>query len=251
MANLVAYRGPSQVDGRTVLVILNDNGANEATGPMIQAYICLADQRPTEARKCGNDRAVCADCKRRTWLWSQLLPDERVVRCYVMPFVVDAVWKTAKDLPLADDKAIRRMLRGRELRVTAYGEAPVVPMELWTKLLGYCRGWTGYTHMWRDCDPSWSAYLMASVDTEEEAREAAAKGWRYFRPRAPGKDLISGEIECLKQGGEYKCHSCLLCRGQNRGKWSRVRNISIIEHGFLSPYHYHGALREQYAAGAK
>jgi len=83
------------------------------------------------------------------------------------------------------------------------------------------RGRTGYTHQWRTAS-SLARLCMASVDSEAEAREAQALGWRTFRVRLPahaGRDDGLREARCpasAEAGKKLSCAQCLACGGGNR-----------------------------------
>ena len=66
------------------------------------------------------------------------------------------------------------------VRLGTYGDPAAVPASIWSDLVAYSDGHTGYTHQWRT-SPGLRGLCMASVDSEEEAIEAWALGWRTFR----------------------------------------------------------------------
>ena len=75
---------------------------------------------------------------------------------------------------------------------------------------------------------------MASVDSEDEAAEAQAMGWRTFRCRSEDEPVMSGEIMCPasdEAGKKTTCDTCLLCAGRYSEKKNKIANISIIVHG--------------------
>ena len=90
-------------------------------------------------------------------------------------------------------------------------------------------GWTGYTHQWRK-HTAYKQWLMASVDSEAEAREAQADGWRTFRI-TPTSQKFKNEIVCPSSeeaGRKTTCDQCLLCNGSAS---KSTRNITIAAHG--------------------
>ena len=66
---------------------------------------------------------------------------------------------------------------------------------------------------------------MASVESEKLAIQAQSRGFRTFRVRKPGAELLPGEIECPSSAG-VQCIDCRLCNGNKQ-----ARNISIEAHG--------------------
>jgi len=87
------------------------------------------------------------------------------------------------------------ILRGRTVRLGAYGDPAAVPFQVWQALLAYAAAWTGYTHQWRRA-PELAAYCMASVDTPGERAEARFLGFRTFRVRAAGQAVETREVVC-------------------------------------------------------
>jgi hypothetical protein len=126
--------------------------------------------------------------------------------------------------------AAARALRGQSVRITAYGDPAFVPFEIWQSLLAEASGWVGYTHQWRGCDRRFQGLLMASVESEREARAAQARGWRTFRARSAGALLLASEFQCpaSDEGGHRAtCLDCQLCRGSA----SPAKSVSIWLHG--------------------
>jgi hypothetical protein len=142
------------------------------------------------------------------------------------------IWKMAKaghyPTLTVHDAALR--IAGEYLRVTAYGDPAFVPFDVWDGLLTHARGWAGYTHQWRDCDPRFRALLMASVETPDERLIAEAHGWRTFRARAPQDEMMAGEFACPasdEMGHRATCAQCQLCRGTS----SPAKSVAILLHG--------------------
>lgn len=82
----------------------------------------------------------------------------------------------------------------------------------------------------RRCDPDYARFLMASVDTVDEQREAAARGWRTFRLRRPGDQVAAHEVVCPasdEAGHRTTCAQCSLCQGADR----QAKSIAILPHG--------------------
>ena len=64
----IAYEGPSQIDGRPIVVIVNKlaGSANAKTGAdLVQTFIIRADVAPTDALKTGADVSICGQCVHR------------------------------------------------------------------------------------------------------------------------------------------------------------------------------------------
>lgn len=222
----IFYRGPSLLDGAPIVGIvtgINRPTSNEKTGDLLQTWILRSRVSPTDAVTSGRDSSICGDCKLRGTSAADRL-------CYVTVF----------QAPLAVYKAYRRgnyraldlsSIRGRGLRLGAYGDPAAIPTVVWQMLLTGASTWTGYTHQWRTCDPQLSELIMASVDSEDERVVADALGWRTFRVRPSTDDAIDeSEIICpasVEMGRLTNCARCGLCRGMS----NPARSIVIGAHG--------------------
>lgn len=228
--NFLAYEGNSQLGPHKIVVLVTDASSNSKTGNMRQTYILLRDTPPTLALKQGLDGTICGDCVHRGDGYGK----DRT--CYVSMVVGGpaAVWKAYSRgqygfVPLPPGET-RTELADSVIRLGAYGDPAAVPYRFWVNLLSTAKGWTGYTHQWRTCDRRFRHILMASVDTEEEMYEAQQQGWRTYRARAIGSDLLPGEFQCPaadEAGHRTTCARCLLCRGLA----SPAKNVSIELHG--------------------
>lgn len=70
----IAYEGPSEIDGRSIVVIVNKlNGSDNAkTGAdLVQTFIIRADVNPVAALKTGDDVSICGQCAHRPALASK------------------------------------------------------------------------------------------------------------------------------------------------------------------------------------
>lgn len=111
----------------------------------------------------------------------------------------------------------------RNLRAGAYGDPAMIPLSVWRALYGEDIQGTGYTHQWRTCDVEYQRYLMASVQSVEEAAEAIALGWRTYRVDLEGTGAQDGEITCPEQTRGISCDNCRLCGGTRKD----AKNIVI------------------------
>lgn len=217
MNGIILYRGPSLIDGAPIVCIatgLESGSRNGKTGALIQTWIMREDIAPHIAVATGADASVCGGCMHRP---------VNAGSCYVKTFQAPlSVWRAFHRgaYTLADESELA-LLRAFDVRAGSYGDPAAVPVSVW-KAVGVR---TGYTHQWRDA-PALAALAMASVDTEAEAAEAAASGWRYFRVRPEGAPLIAGEIDCPSKKG-VSCVDCGLCGGNQR----KAKSISIEVHG--------------------
>ena len=223
----ILWEGKSPVDGGPIVAIATDGTKNRKTGDMVQVWIMRSDLRPDAAARLGLDASVCGDCRHR---------GDGVKRsCYVTlvqaPLSIFRTFTAGgySHVPLS-------ALRGERIRWGAYGDPGMLPFPLVAEVCAGARGWTGYTHQWRNLPSYWSRYLMASTDTTREQNEARAAGWRTFRVRPHGTNETRDEISCPatpEGGGRSQCERCLLCSGT--GLHARnAPSISVYGHGPLA-----------------
>lgn len=239
------YRGPSALNGAPIVAVLTLRSDNPKTGDMAQLWILPADMAPHEAVKTGADSAVCGDCKHRRGNGGA---------CYVTPFQGPlSVWKAWQRgaYPLASQRILIQALQGRMVRLGAYGDPAALPAATLRIVTAYASGWTGYTHAWRTLERraseggagpgAWSHLktvrdlCMASCDTEAEAREAQALGWRTFRVHgADDAAPVGRESVCPasdEAGHKLQCNTCGICNGTATGRKGSIR---IAVHGSLA-----------------
>lgn len=200
--NYVVWKGASQIDGEPIYLILTGitrPSQNRKTGSMIQSYILKEGILPTEYRKQGAN-AICGSCPIKS-------------ACYVgdhyLNNVYDGSYRDIDKLPLA-------MLRGKPLRLGAYGDPAAVPVRIWKRLLRWATGgFTGYTHGWRWCDYELSNYCLASVESKEIMEYAWSLGWKTYRIGLPDESPTQNEIYCPHYSSEptIQCIQCQLCSG--------------------------------------
>ena len=114
------------------------------------------------------------------------------------------------------------------LRAGAWGDPANVPVHVWRDLYGDSVEGTGYTNLWRTCDPEYSQWFMASVRSLDEAHEAQLAGWRTYRVDLEGVGATDGEIVCPEQKVNgvptgVTCDTCRLCGGNRKD----AKNIVI------------------------
>lgn len=250
---MLLYRGPSMIDGKPIVAIgvyRTGSGVNAKTGAMLQTYILREDQSPMEAIRTGADESICGDCPHRG------TPGVYGSRsCYVNigqgPTAVYGAYLRGRYTwgqhgsfgialrvrvgDMAHPADLMDFGNGRMVRLGTYGDPAAVPAAVWTALLMYAAGHTGYTHQWRE--PFAAAlrpYVMASADSMADRIEANDCGWRTFRVREADEPVGPGEFVCpasAEAGKRKTCVECRACDGADRaGKASPV----IIAHGALA-----------------
>ena len=222
----VFYTGPSMLDGAPIVAIATLESSNAKTGNMVQTWILRQDVHPVEAAQTGLDAAICGGCPHRRYLGGA---------CYVnIGQGPGSVWKAWQRGAYADaelDADLFYLVRGRKLRMGAYGDPAAVPFERWSVLAAIADDVTGYTHQAShpNFDPQLLDLCMVSADTPKQAAKLQSKGHRTFRVKTPDSPALPGEIECLSDSKGLQCADCMLCHG---GK--TAANVYINVHGSLS-----------------
>lgn len=228
---VILYQGPSLIDGAPIVVIANrivSDSDNAKTGAMVQTFILRQDMRPLEAARLGYDFSICGHCPHRP---------SNDGSCYVnIGRSVESVYGAYKRgryaVPHVDyDVAILpELFAGSIFRLGSYGDPAAAPFRVWQHATALVRARNGYTHQWRDF-PQFAALCMASVDSEAQAVEARANGWRTFRVRSAAAPVMAGEIACPaseEAGKKTTCSDCRACGGTS----ARARvSIVIAAHG--------------------
>lgn len=216
----IIWQGPSELDSAPVVLIavgFATASTNAKTGAMIQTYILRQDSDPVASVHSGADSAICGQCPHR----GQVEEGRNHGRtCYVqVGQAAYTVWHAYRrgSYPVAENPA--ELLAGRAVRMGSYGDPAAVPLSVWTQCMSRVRTHTGYTHQWMHSKFSgFREYCMASVDSEDQARQALAQGWRYYRVGAPG-DLarVRGQESLCpaskEAGAVLNCEQCGACGG--------------------------------------
>jgi hypothetical protein len=225
----VIYKGPSKIDGNPIVVIaIVSKSKNSKTGNMVQTYI-LADNglSPLESAMRGYDKSICGNCIHRRY--------ENKGACYVNlgqgPSNIMKAYLNGR-YPESLESA-KNAVKGRTVRIGSYGDGAAVPLYVWTELLTFADGHTGYTHQWQNEEKrEYLNILMASVDNNAEWLKARHKGFRTFRVRKDTDKLNKGEFICPASKEKELTH-CVKCQACNGGINSNKGNPVIIVHGTL------------------
>ena len=229
----IAYEGPSEIDGRPIVVIVNklQGSANAKTGAdLVQTFILRADVAPTDALKTGDDVSICGQCVHRPLL----AKDNGEAPCYVnVGRSVRSVYaaylrgRYQKITPVQ----LRAVLKGRKVRLGTYGDPAAAPVSMWQTITADAAGVVGYSHQWQAVNfdhAAWSPLVMASADSIDEAAQANLFGMRVFRVSV-GVDKQTGETTCpasAEGGRKATCDTCMLCGGTTKA----ARDIVIADH---------------------
>ena len=216
----ILHRGISPFNRSSYVVIATLNSENRKTGNMVQTWILPEDENPVKALATGNDAAVCGDCPLRKTL------------CYVnvgqAPLGVWRAYKAGR-YPEFNRQRDSKHFEGRFIRFGAYGEPVLIPFHIVKHLASVALGHTGYTHQWRKPQfAKYSAYFMASVESDSDTEKAYSDGWRSFRVSADVNDRYQHEDICPNESAGISCLECLKCDGVQGGK---RRSVVITSHG--------------------
>jgi hypothetical protein len=229
----IAYEGPSEIDGRPIVVIVNKlNGSDNAkTGAdLVQTFIIRSDVNPVDALKTGDDVSICGQCAHRP----ELASETGDAPCYVnVGRSVRSVFEAYKRgrYVKASPGTLRRILAGRKVRLGTYGDPAAAPVAMWQTITADAAGIVGYSHQWQSIGfdhAAWAPLVMASADSIDEAAQANLYGMRVFRVSV-GIDHQAGETTCpasAEGGKKATCDACMLCGGTSKA----ARDIVIADH---------------------
>lgn len=225
----IIYRGPSLINGAPIVVVAITKSTNSKTGDMVQTYV-LADTglSPVESVKRLLDEANCGDCKHRRGLGGSCYVNLGQGPRAVYDGVMRGIYPT-------DPAAAAVAASGRMVRLGTYGDPAAVPVAVWAQLVTQAKGWTGYTHQWRNAlGLAVREFCMASADTPAERDLARSLGFRTFRVRTADQTTMPGEFMCpaaAESGKRTTCADCGACGG---GQASRKADPVIVVHGSLA-----------------
>jgi len=227
-AGYVIYDGPSMIDGERIVVIVCalEKSRNGKTGHMVQTYVIRPDMHPVQAVHTGADVSICGDCvhrgdgtgKGRSCYVTLIHGPALVYRSYLRGVY-----------PVASPAEVAEVLAGKMIRLGTYGDPAAAPLAVWQTLVSKAAGWTGYTHRWQKADPAWARLVMASADSESDAKEAWLRGYRTFRVGAA--PMAGREVNCPaseEAGKRAQCVSCKLCMGSTS---KAPKSVQIMPHG--------------------
>ena len=166
----VFYRGPSEIDGKTIVGIISGlvkDSDNKKTGAIPQIWILVHRVKPYEAAKTGADYSICGNCplRKSTFVKGQVSDKP----CYLeLSKAPRAVWSANKDKDVISPCELRTILDGRRVRRGAYGDPLAIPQSVWVEYFSGIPS-TGYTHQWEAIENE-----MIEAGTIEPLLEVAA-----------------------------------------------------------------------------
>ena len=230
---VVLHEGPEIV---VVATGLEADSQNTKTGGMVQVYILMRELSPRAAVNTGADVAICGTCVHRGTIVAGKVTARR---CYVnLGQGPRSVWSayTRGRYRHAGIEEYSALFGGRAIRLGAYGDPAFIPQEIVAELTRVASFHTGYTHQWRT--NRWlQSFVMASCDSQSDAIEAQAAGWRTFRVTRKGDTAkLQREISCpasAEAGKRTTCAQCGLCDGASAPCDQRA-NIVIQDHSVIA-----------------
>ena len=235
----IAYEGPSIIDGKPIVVIVNKITAaskNGKTGDIVQSFIIRSDIDPMAALKSGDDESICGQCEHRP----VLARESGKAPCYVnVGRSVLSVYNAYKRgrYVRANLETIALALAGKALRIGTYGDPAAAPVAVWQRLTRYVSSHAGYSHQWESSHfdhGAWAPLVMASADSIDQAAKANLYGMRVFRVSV-GVDRQAGEVTCpasAEGGKKATCADCMLCGGTSK----KARDVVIADHAAAVSY---------------
>lgn len=220
------YNGPSVLNDMPVIGLISLNSANVKIGQMAQLWILNASEDPQSSINNKTDSAQCGNCPQR---------HSNGGACYVLPWrgpkQIFKAWQ-AGQYPALESDQYKPFLNGRGLRFGAYGDPAALPIDVLSALKSAAAWHVGYTHqiasnrVSRDI----TSMLMLSADTESQAKQYAAQGYRYFRVKTASMPVLENERYCPADPEKGKtCLNCRLCNGTRKN--DKRKSIVIDVHG--------------------
>lgn len=249
---VVLWKGPSQIDGKPVVVIANGYLAerrgtkkqSRKLGAALQVWVLREDLDPLTAVQQQEDGSICGDC--------ELRGNGRKRGCFVQvqwwPRTIWRTYRAGRYRDLSDYlERGENPFEGRTVRIASYGDPAAVPAYVWEYVRAHAKVELGYTRQWRNrrTRPELAEYAMASVFSPAERERARRRGYRTFRaidvPRDLQDDeaaalayarslLLPGEVLCPNYSHGTTCADCGLCDGK-RSEDDRRADIANPIHG--------------------
>lgn len=228
----IAYEGPSLLDGKPIVLLVQMGSRNTKTDNMVQTFILRSDIDPISASRTGEDYSICGDCVMRGIPHDGNSGWAKKRGCYVNllhgPNGKYQTYKKGGYTKIDDLVFMAGLLKNQDVRVGSYGDPSAIPNHVWETILSEVNMWTGYTHSKNNPYPE---KYMSSVETKSQMLSEMAKGNRTFRVIMAIDEVVKGkEILCpasKEAGYRTTCKACKLCNGNQ----SKAKSIAIVAHG--------------------
>ena len=228
----VLYSGKSLLSDQRIVAIATLYSANSKTGDMVQLWILPAETSPLDALRHNDNLGVCGRCVLQGAFDPKL--GKMVNRvCYVnVGQAPQAIWQAHKRgrYPTYNRRRHSNLIRGRKVRLGAYGDPAALPIRILRDLVSLSAGHAAYTHQAFSIDRRRADLLaelcMISCETPAQHQEAVKRGWRPFTVIRADQQPPAGAVECPFYSHQVQCESCLLCGGTSR----RAKPVYVIAH---------------------
>ncbi len=243
----VMYEGPSLIGHGDIAAIATLRSENEKTGNMVQVWIVPTKLGLLEAVQNGQNSAACGGCplmgtpnlvniRRRDGTTEEVLRIKNRV-CYVnlgrLDSTVMRAYKNGRYSPY-NRRIHERWLRGRLIRLGAYGDPAAMPDHIIEYLISVGSGHTGYSHQLFSIErrraDKLAKHLMVSCHTPAQHNEAVRRGWRPFTVIAKNQQPPVGAIECPFYTHGVQCDECQLCQGTSK----RAKPVFVRAHAMVA-----------------
>jgi len=223
---VILYKGKSELDGKKIVGIATFNSHNVKTGNMIQSWILRDNGKPPYENLNNADASICGDCIHREG------------SCYVnLAQGQNQVYKAYQRglYPNYEELKHSSLFKDKVFRLGSYGDPVAIPFEVWEKIIKLVKNWTGYTHQWKQLRfNAFRLFCMASIETEDQIKEANRLGFRTFRVKASNQVRTANEFVCpasIEAGHSKTCIECKACRGWLLNT-PKATNVVINAHGW-------------------
>ena len=220
LRGVVLYEGPSELDGKPIVVVATFISSNDKTGNMVQTWIIRSDMKPLEVIATKQDGSICGNCPHKQSIGGACYVNVGQAPAAVYRSFIKGIYP---QFNLADHG---HLFAGRKVRLGAYGDPAAAPFNVMEQVTKLCVSHTGYTHQvaHKGFDTRFASLCMVSADSPKQAIKYQNLGYKTFRVAMAGDSLADDELECLADSEGLQCIDCGLCDGSKR-------NIAITVHG--------------------
>ena len=233
---VVLWRGLSPFDGAPIVAIATLKTSNRKTGDMVQVWILRDDLSPLASLHGNDNGSICGDCPLQG-----VFNGERMTgrACYAnvgqAPEQIHRSYLAGRydDFERDVDEVF---LIGRKIRLGAYGDPAMLPIDLVEYLATIGNGHTGYSHQLfrmadKDLADQYARFLLVSCHNPAQHREAIKRGWRAFtvvhEKHAEQNRFPADAVECPNYTHGVSCTDCQLCQGTSK----TAKSVYVIGHG--------------------
>jgi len=240
----VLWRGLSPFDQSPIVAIATLESVNGKTGDMVQVWILPDGRMPLETLRENDNGGICGDCplqgvydpgkKGNGGKQGGMVGRGCYVQVYQAPTTITNAYNRGSypDFVRSRDEEV---LSGRKIRLGAYGDPAMMPIDLVEYLVKISTGHTGYSHQLlgmkdRELANRYAQVLMVSCHNVAQHEEAGRRGWRAFtivaEKHASEERFPTDAVECPFYTHGVQCDTCLLCSGSAK----QAKSVYAIAH---------------------